>query len=135
MCLHSPTTPEPLVAEEDIHCYKVLWVEKDRLYAPYQNHYWYRLGELNKIDGWHYQFDNPERAIVSQGFHTFQQSKPSFDLIETVSKKNRHRYKAFDCIIPKGAKYFKGEWDNGTPCYVSDQLIVDGESSIWLAIY
>lgn len=130
MCLiknkkHHPFN-RPLIAEEDIVCYKQLCVNRlNEIVTPYEKipvptkciqknikkRIPFKAEILNKFEFiWRHVlgFSN----IVTDGFiHTFSLSVPYRDLF--------YGDRVFKCIIPKGTKYFIGE-DNE---YASEQII------------
>ena len=104
---------EPLVATEDIVCYKA-FVEKDypvvkdktKLYSivqlyPYDTDKRYALPEPLEIE------DN----TISKGFHSYLDKKSRFWLEEIY----------IECYIPKGANYY---YNPIRKEYVSDELFV-----------
>lgn len=122
MCLvknkkHHPFN-RPLIAKEDIVCYKHLLVGRDQYLTPVtnvvvpvecvENKGSFKAEIIHKIRFfWRHilGFSN----IVEDGFiHTYKYPKRSFC------------YGCFTCIIPKGAKYFVGE--DGVD-YASSEII------------
>lgn len=113
----------PLVAEEDIVCYKQLYViYKDEIVTPYtyihvptkciqknkKKRIPFKAEILNKfIFIWRHVlgFSN----IVEDGFIHSHVHLP----------RNSYLYHTFQCIIPKGTKYFIGTNDD----YASEQII------------
>ena len=132
MCLSLTTTKNPLIATEDIVCYKFLKVVdgrysmsgKTEVTAPYRGTE-YKLGKLNKIA--HVRRDYA--GDVEAGFHSFKSVRKAFRSAENRNSHIEHRgYYVFVCIIPKGAEYFKGRW-NDCISYASNQLIVLSRNS------
>ncbi len=125
MCLSRTTTEKPMIATEDIVCYKFLKVVdgcssisgKTENIAPYQCTK-YTLGELNKIA--HVRRDS--YGCVETGFHSFKSVRKAFRYARYKNIGHPGHY-VFVCIIPKGAEYFKGHW-NDAISYASNQLIV-----------
>ena len=128
MCLikdkkHHPFN-HPLIAKEDIVCYKVLHINyiTNIFVTPYtktpvsieylKNKVPFKAEILNKFKFiWRHilGFSN----VVTDGFiHTFSSELPSYNLSfgECV----------FKCIIPKGTKYFIGKCED---VYASEQII------------
>lgn len=128
MCLyknkkHHPFN-RPLIAEEDIVCYKLLQINyiTDIFVTPYtkmpvpieclKNKVPFKAEIFNKSKfTWSHVlgFNN----IVGDGFiHTYSLNPPNYStaLCECV----------FKCIIPKGTKYFIGEHED---VYASEQII------------
>lgn len=148
MCLDVALTDgrcEPLVAEEDIVCYKVLFTTAvmlaDRVLkklcesydadedAEYMSPYRYAPYDIGKEytseldDVWPI---HAHSGMVSKGLHTF------VDYYEAVHRMNdsggRHRGAVLvKCRIPKGAMYYKGTYGifKRSSSYASDRLILD----------
>lgn len=140
MCLSNPTTVKPMIAEEDIHCYKFLWLVYGDLRAPYRSFKVYRLGEMNSRSHVTVSLD----GTVEYGFHTFARAEDAFDIVDMINRnraaekkqhwyheKTQGEYRVYDCVIPKGSEYFVGEF-NDVISYTSNQLVVQGESNVWL---
>lgn len=117
----------PLIAEEDIVCYKHLYIiDKNEFVTP---HTWvpipikciqkntkkripFKAEILNKFEFiWKHKlgFSN----VVTDGFiHTYSSAPPYDNLFRGD--------RVFKCIIPKGTKYFIGENESE---YASEQII------------
>jgi hypothetical protein len=117
----------PLIAEEDIVCYKQLYVNyKGEIVTPYTNipiptkciqknkkkRIPFKADILNKWNFiWRHVFGFSN--VVTDGFiHTFASAPPYYSL--------GWGDRVFQCIIPKGTKYFIGE--DGE--YASEQIII-----------
>lgn len=132
MCLEKLTSEKPLIAKEDIVCYKALL---GGMRSPYEN-YVYKLGrketsELREIPG-------AMDRIISVGLHTFtSKEEAAREQIVWTSDNGTVMYhvSVFKCIIPKGAKYYKGVFhlrvtDAGSrEAYASNELIVQKQVS------
>ena len=127
----SQSTPDPLVAEEDIICYKVLEVKMEetgvKLYhAPYYP-YTYGKNEVYTEKAFvKTQLYYNERKVtwdpwelrgyimVDYGFHTFHSMETA--VMEYLYWKRRNRcfgdcnreYCIMKCVIPKGSRYYRG---------------------------
>jgi hypothetical protein len=97
------------------------------IYAPFRGQYRYICGALNKL------LPNTLRVCsefndVDEGFHSFKGWERALSLAEERNQRLARsgwarQYFVFVCIIPKGAKYFLGEFGNAVS-YASDALIV-----------
>ena len=142
MCLVITKFNKLEVAQEDIKCYKILFkFEKrpDVLMAPYQN-FNYKLGETYStnisvsyncntfgLSFFRYIFYNLFDKFldvkgVNQGFHSFVNLKDAIK--ERNSDVDYKRLVICECIIPKGAKYYKGAYSNYNG-YVSDSIKIN----------
>lgn len=142
MCLIITKFNKPKIAQEDIKCYKILFrssVRPGLFYAPYQL-FNYELGvtyftnifvsyncntfELSFFRYIFYKFFNDFLDVkgVNQGFHSFVNLKNATE--ERNSDIDYKRLVIGECIIPKGAKYYKGTYlsYNG---YVSNSIKIN----------
>lgn len=124
----SQSTPEPLVAEEDIICYKVLEVKMEetgvKLYhSPYYP-YTYGKNEVytekafdktqiyyNEIKPVWEQWKMRGYITVDYGFHTFYSMELAMMEYLYWTRRNAFRnsdYCVMKCVIPKGSKYYRG---------------------------
>lgn len=143
MCLVITKFNKPKIAQEDIKCYKILFkssVRSDSFYAPYQ-YFNYELGityftnisvsyncntlGLSFFRYIFYNFFNDFLDVkgVNQGFHSF------VNLKNAIKERNSNidDLKGLvigECIIPKGAKYYKGTYLNYKG-YVSDSIKIN----------
>ena len=142
MCLVITKFNKLKVAQEDIKCYKILFkssVRQGLFYAPYQL-FNYELGVtyftnisvsyncntfgLSFFRYLFYKFFNDFLDVkgVNQGFHSFVNLKNAIK--EKNSDIDYKRLVIGECIIPKGAKYYKGiylSYDG----YVSDSIKIN----------
>ena len=122
MCLFLDTSRnkggEPLVAKKKIKCYKYLRPTENGGTAPFFG-YKYTFGVEN-----HTQMELTDR-FVTKGFHAFQSR---FRGLEAVLLCPYEKYGLYKCIIPKGAKYYLGNYGE----IVSDTMIVQSKYSITL---
>lgn len=107
-------------AKEDIHCYKVLRIKNTHLISPYQK-YRYYLNKLVTVDKMiHNNFGN-----VYEGLHAYTTKLKALNCIIWMARVlgwGHDNYKVYNCIIPKGSKYYLG--NNGD--IVSNQMIITG---------
>lgn len=142
MCLVITKFNKLKVAQEDIKCYKILYksiIHPDLLAAQFQN-FNYELGKtystnmsvsydcsaygLSFFRYTFYKLFNNFLDVkgVNQGFHSYVKLK------NAINERNANlNYKSLiivECIIPKGAKYYKGKY----LCYdgyVSDSIKIN----------
>lgn len=129
MCLILPfgSSKTPLVAEDDIVCYKVLSVNAGMAKSPYQHHP-YTLGVSTRsslgVDPEPETYNAASRGCdtVSVGLHTFTDFEGASAEVDDWGP---YGYYVFVAVIPKGAKYFAGIFEGmNLESYVSDELIV-----------
>jgi hypothetical protein len=142
MCLIITKFNKLEVAQEDIKCYKILFkssVRQDLFYAPYQS-FNYELGIIYHTNisvsydcntyvasffrrMFYYLFDKfLDVKGVNQGFHSFANLKNAIE--EKNIDIDHKRLVVCECIIPAGAKYYKGTY----LCYkgyVSDSIKIN----------
>jgi hypothetical protein len=142
MCLVITKFNKPKIAQEDIKCYKILFkssVRQGLFYAPYQL-FNYELGVtyftnisvsyncntfgLSFFRYIFYKFFNDFLDVkgVNQGFHSFVNLKNAIE--ERNSDVDYKRLVIGECIIPKGAKYYKGTYLSYDG-YVSDSIKIN----------
>jgi hypothetical protein len=142
MCLVITKFNKPKIAQEDIKCYKILFkssVRQGLFYAPYQL-FNYELGVtyftnisvsyncntfgLSFFRYIFYKFFNDFLDVkgVNQGFHSFVNLKNAIE--ERNSDVDYKRLVIGECIIPKGAKYYKGIYSSYDG-YVSDSIKIN----------
>lgn len=128
MCLRIKNQPKPLIAEQDIECYKVLVLTETCEYiTPYMHR---RLSEqevkgeepflaIGNKERENYGFEDSCEADINGGYiHTFATLKDAEDdrLLE--------REIIFKCIIPKGTAYYKGYcFQEKLPSFASEQIV------------
>lgn len=104
------------IAECDIECYKVYKFTIRRKYiSPYQGAKMPTIGEvaITELD--------ESGIIVEKGFHSFASLNSA-----KAFKGDRRYLTIFKCVIPKGAKYYKGFFVNDVS-YCSDMIIIKEE--------
>jgi hypothetical protein len=119
MCLSNLTTSNPIVAEEDIVVYKLLYRDPELRYTtPYQN-FPVKMGEryISKID----KLTVVGGEIIGKALYSFAEIKGckndsrDFHLISSSMVIAR-------CIIPKGAEYYQGKFFEKTS-FASNRLL------------
>lgn len=127
------------VAEECIHCYKVMRYQDGEYYAPYldmrmelnvryDNHDNEDIkDELNNSDIW---FRNwKEYTKIKSGFFHSYVNYESADYFAQQFNANRIKgveYHIIDCVIPKSSEYIEGfEMCHNQPTYASKSIILN----------
>lgn len=127
------------VAEEDITCYKFLRLSSqcgipgETLTSPYQS-FEYELGKeySSNLQVHTFEYDDDEEdedgceRFVEEGFHAIVCEKLAHGIVNARNKSNvrwnrPHSYVVVECVIPKGASYYKGTWFSTTG-YASNRL-------------
>jgi hypothetical protein len=137
--------PEPLVAESDILCYKLIKIDKkdsSKITAPYRDTYNYTIGKdtpsvvlkptlQNGID----IEKNEARCEINEGYHSYttiskayrnlvgsEECRPiRFLFVDPVPESNNSSRLA-RCYIPKGSTYYI---NNESEEYVSSSIRID----------
>lgn len=130
-----------IVAEKDIAVIKCLnkvnWFDVNTASSPYKD-FVYELGvthqipdhlwECSKADS---KYEFAPRRSIKIGFHSFKHvvapDAPEWHRKEWSMMINDFRCTVFKAFIPAGAEYFEGISAWGTPCYVSNKLLVTQE--------
>ena len=112
MCLIS-NFDYPSVEERDLTCYKVYILINNQYKSPYQKADMPKIGELATTS-----LEKPGSYLIEKGFHSFVNSIDA----KLYSYKGRDSI-VVSCIIPKGAKYYKGFFEN-CESYCSDSIIL-----------
>ena len=116
-----PDYPNPLVAEQDIICFKIgkkaeSNLDDQKFFSQYRS-YVYRLGELQpKVELFLDRWIGHSILSVQIGYHSYHPLNPSIRA-EYVANSP---YCLVRCIIPKGSQYYYNPSDRE---YVSDQII------------
>lgn len=129
MCLAS-INREPNITENDIVCYKILEKTKDKKY-PYKTPY--RQTPINReiINGTQEFIGLGNRnkkqhllttTMVSEGYiHTFKYFLIAIEECKYLSKYG-DEYCLYECIIPKGTKYYEGFDAQVRTTYASEKI-------------
>lgn len=107
MCLVvSSDRLRPKVAKEDLVCYKILEVFSDGdLRSPFR-YIRVHLGEQmeSELD------EKPNGSEVRYGLHTLCDKEEAVGLLKTYRDVFMCQFVLVRCVIPKGAKYYKGKY-------------------------
>ena len=106
----------PYTAEHDITCYKIYVYVNGKYVSPYQNCDMPGINELVTTE-----LQRSGDFYIEKGFHSFVNSIDA----KLYSYKGRDSI-VVSCIIPKGAKYYKGFFEN-CESYCSDSIILKEE--------
>lgn len=121
MCLTSMIPFKPLVAEEDIICYKVLVEEDNKLFSPMHSHI-YELNTPNEhvpikpIVG---EYQHPlvrkvkmKEHKIERGYHSFARYSAAETFYRfmkrTMMTTDNCKPRIVQAIIPKGTTYYEG---------------------------
>ena len=145
MCLSISTkkneTPEPKIAENDIHCYKVLSINDwENLEESFDNDFHLKTPYANFLmePGEHYEEKEENLVIGRYNYHNYA-NYDEYDMWE-VGGGMFHSYASiedavedvlefqdgniiFHAIIPKGAKYFEGDFGSVVG-YASNEILI-----------
>lgn len=129
MCLCSKSK-YPVIAKEDIECYKVYLFSKATYSSPYQKT---RMPSLNELATTELDYDT---YFIEKGFHSFvnlndanneaKELEISYSRITSTNTKNYadyYEFQVFKCIIPKGTQYYLGYYGS-VKSYCSESIIV-----------
>lgn len=126
MCLYT-TQKKPMIAVNDIVCYKIcLKLKEENIFvAPYVQKYIYRIGELHTEPDFQCEAESvwtygpTAYNKVDKGFHSFVNKYDAMRFIFEFSDRI-----IFKCIIPKGSRYYHGEYNSNGDSYCSDSIII-----------
>lgn len=124
MSLTSLTSSSPLVAKEDIICYKLGYNrDNKRFISPYM-YYIYRFNtpaySSLYIEG------SEKYWSVYRGIHTFVSLRDAIIFKENHFPPRYYDLSIFKCVIPKGSKYYLGKYGDFNN-YASNALIPIGK--------
>lgn len=121
MCLRIKNGQQPEIATEDIICYKVLSIKKSNrgniIYRTYYKDAAVVLGKSYKSD-----FDYNLNGDIEEGLHSMVSVESIDDLFRVGHFYNFTRKVIVACIIPKGALYYLGSFNNLLNSYASNEL-------------
>lgn len=124
---------KPKIAEKNIVCYKILKVVDKKLCAPYDHNDneidikkeyisdAFEIYPTKNLDVSDYYEEFMVPAIfpeINHAIHTYC-NKP---IKNKNIKFSKEKYKVFECIIPKGTLYWKGEGTYSIPTYASEKI-------------
>lgn len=142
MCLtvytENSKTPEPKIAEKDIHCYKILCINDwENLEESFDNDFHLKTPYTNfEMEPGEYYEEKEENLVMCRRNYV---DDDEYDMWE-VSGGMFHSYASiedavhdvvefqdgniiFHAIIPKGAKYFEGDF-GGVVGYASNEILI-----------
>jgi hypothetical protein len=111
MCLYIDGTREPLIAENDIVVYKFLGPGNN---APYYSKV-YKANSEYKIKG---TLTPDSDGVINEGFHAWRTESVARYMMAITADAHTPVRKVVKFIIPKGAKYFRGQSND----IVSDRI-------------
>lgn len=106
----------PHIAEEDIICYKVYEDSWNGYASPYIGSPIPKFNKITHVDCFQ------EKIVKNQchhGFHSFKNRKDNRFIPDIICNT-----RVFECIIPKGTKYYEGRF-NCIPSYCSESIIIE----------
>lgn len=129
MCLILKNSAVEMIAKEDVKCIKVIrWnAEIEKWVTPYQ---------LIPIQPGQHVTSEIITDFFADGFKSIDVGLHSFvpgvgkinNELEWFNEHQLDTIKAIECIIPKGSKYWLGDFEDDEDCsYVSDNLIYPKE--------
>ena len=123
MCLTIKKGQEPQIASEDIPCYKVILMYDNYYITPYREMrieigctYESELYTSGALILKHSQY----YAQIDIGLHSFKNLKGATDDLSFLPS-NDYTVEIVKCIIPKGATYYEGTFNN-RESYASDKI-------------
>lgn len=139
MCLIVSTDTKVKIAQEDIVCYKIVKklpqrVNEPQVYASEFMNFKYELGVLNNLGtSLAICTSSIGKYIVKDGFHSFTFHFDAYFQMKQYLKRFSSRYDSYydtycivRCIIPKGAEYVEGFYNN-CQSIVSNKIICKKE--------
>lgn len=111
-----------LTAKEDITCYKILRKRGGKYYSAVYN-FEYKFRQTYRL----------RKKLVSNGYYGVEKGFHSY--LYPMETDNRNMV-CVACIIPKGAKYYKGKQTFGDAGYVStsiriEKILRNGEKNVF----
>lgn len=103
MCLFTEQT-KPLIAEEDIVCYKIYYDSYGVLRTPWRNVPMPKKDEIITTD----LEDKPFEGYVRFGYHSLEQLIDATFIASVLSNSWLSYSVVVKCVIPKGSKYYRG---------------------------
>lgn len=106
MCLYTSQT-KSLIAKKDITCYKVVYpYEADRQFRSEFRFFEYKIGRTYRLRMGVRQWLPNDGGYLYSGFHSFTTLKNALE--------HGDKYMVLlKCVIPKGARYYTGEFVRG----------------------
>ena len=114
MCLVT-NNPEH-IAKEDITCYKVVFLEGNKLLSFYQG-FKYILNNLyTTVISYTHDLIEEDYICIERAFHSYTSLNSAIRFLQKYTFSNAVIVK---CIIPKGAKFYQDY-----ECFASNQIII-----------
>lgn len=137
MGLSSVTTPSPLIAEEDIVCFKLAYPDSecDQIAVSAVREHEYVLGALASsplelVEEKHPYYTGYTEHSISKGIHSFVSLDSTYAYMHYARCIFKEGVTIYRCVIPKGSKYYFGTFANRN-CYASDRLIMVRPVTKW----
>jgi glycyl-tRNA synthetase alpha subunit len=107
MCLRIERDSKLRKSTEDIICYKVVACDEDDgcLRSPYQD-VEVQIGKTYKS-----KMARTTYNEIHKGLHSFTTEDAARKLIRSLMVRSSYAYRIAECLIPKGATYYEGEFD------------------------
>jgi hypothetical protein len=123
MCLYVKDQKEPLIADKDIKCWKVVYWSV--FYDSYITCYREALVLFNTlIKDYNFQEKKTPYHIIDIGLHTIKTRKEARLLAKRYDK-----HIVIKATIPKGSRYWKGSFEGIYDSYCSDAIIYESPNS------
>lgn len=103
MCLFTEQT-KPLIAEEDIVCYKIYCYYNGELRTPWRNALIPKKDETVTVN----LEKTPFKGYVRFGHHSLEHLGDTFFVASILSYSWSDLTTVVECVIPKGSKYYHG---------------------------
>lgn len=125
MCLYTTQT-KSLIAKKDITCYKVVHLhENETLFRSEFRFFEYKIGRVYSLCTSVKQWVPNQYGNMYSGFHSFTTLRNAL----TYGGKHMALLK---CVIPKGARYYVGDFGNGSCTqYCSNRIRVVAWKPMW----
>lgn len=126
MILDQKTKPRARVAKDDIICYKVLDVINEGSSDAFaESPYRYFKYSFNRVYRSRIEISGcpMDEWYIEEGLHSFVSFKAAENEIRDNAFNDVNQY-IFVAVIPKGSKYYIGDFNGTKDCYVSDALMV-----------
>lgn len=123
MCLYT-TQPKSLIAKKDITCYKVVHPHIKAFLSEYR-FFEYKIGRTYRLYTGVKQWAPDNYGYMYSGFH-------SFTTLKNALEYGGKRMVLLKCVIPKGSRYYVGDFGNGSCTqYCSNRIRVVAWKPMW----
>ena len=121
MCLKLINGIEPQVATEDIVVYKFVesYPNSEKYQGKYFTPYRYCEVEIGNTYKSELLLAGEIIPVISFGLHSFGDYENCRKIASYYPSDNYHEH-IVKCVIPKGSKYYMGEFETTPNCYASD---------------